>query len=199
MAEVFAENDVTVNEVCHLHDGSMIIGGYHRGNDTFAAAQEDGRPYVGAKFRNSAFVYTTQMSIDGPTDDAFLLKTDNTLNILWKYNFYGTGSNRITDIQLTGKGFAATGIFSKKIYFNDDSFDDHPENAGYSDGFFLECSEDGIISNIQVFKGPESNLPQLFTDKNNLPVISVNTKSFINMYGSDYKGYGRWGGTFIIR
>ncbi len=196
-AELLAENDMTIEDMQVDSEGNVLLAGYHRGNDTFAKMQEDGRPYIGAKLKGEAFHYTREMSMEGPTDDAFIAMLDKDWKVKWKHNFFGDGYNRCLDIITTVNGFAVTGMFAKTIQIGDNQYTEHPDNQGYADGFYFEINTEGKISNVQLFTGVESNVPQLWQSPSGKGIVTVSTKSEIVINGKTHKGFGHWGGTFV--
>lgn len=196
-SELFSENEVTVEDILFDGDGNMYVSGYHRGNNTFANAQEDARPYVGAEIRGEAFDYTEAMSENAPSDDGFICKLDTDWNLLWKVNVSGNGYNRLSKMILIDNTIHATGSFTDDMLLDGTTYPDATDNKGYSDGYYCTISTEGSVASVQLFTGEKSNLPELFVDANGAPVVAVGTKTNMTINGTYHEGYGYWGGEFL--
>jgi len=198
-AEVLSENTLEIEDVVFDDNDNLLVVGYHNGNDVYAKKQKDGRPYIGAKIRGETFQYSDKMNQIGPSDDGFVVKLDTNFNVLWKKNFFGEGNNRVKNIKNIKEGYAITGLYSNTLFIDDKKYEEHPENKGYSDGFYAEIDFKGNIIKFNLMTGENSNIPKLFTNFKNEPFISVGTKTTVYINDIAYKGYGHWGGTFIYR
>jgi hypothetical protein len=197
-SEIIAENGIEINGMLIDDEGNIYLVGNHKGNDMYADRQEDPRPYIGAKIKGKAFEIESLDDYDFYTTDGFLAKLGNNWELKWMHNFYGTGYNRVRDIKVCDNGLTATGFFSKSIKIDSKTYGE-TDSENRADGFVLNLDKDGRINNISLFRSPDSNIPSLYTDINQIPVISVSTKISININGREYDAVGHWGGTFIYR
>ncbi len=199
---IMAENDITVEDMLVDRNGHIYFSGYHKGNDTYSKKQEDGRPYIGAKFFGKGFEYSDAESVNPPEEHGFIGKIDSSWNFVWCKNIKGSTNVRVSHMAKIKGGVAMAGTYSYTLQINNQNYECHSENQGYSEGFYTTIDPNGEWGSVYNITGPKSNIVQVFANEEKGAIVSGSSSEkyiIINGVQSDCSYYCYWGGCFLFK